>query len=465
MTENEKELQDWLDSIDNRNLKVAVIGIGRIGLPTALMISNKGFKTYGIDVNTELVEKINQGGGDPPIPFVLDEPDLPEALEKVTQNGLLQATTDFEQYAPKADIIITCIPTPVTEQKIPDYSIINEVIQDLGQLKEKLKGKIIIVESTVGPRYVECEAIPQLEELSGLKLNEDFWVASCPERANPGNIMKNLVTIPRIVGASNEFSKKAVTHFYESVFNVQIIQVSNPRTANSVKLIENIFRAVNIAFSNEISQLMRRLKIDFMEVIKGAKSKYNFLPHYPGPGVGGPCLPSNPYYLINDGYKVSFTPNLVRMATEINQRQPAHVTELIFEGLNEINQPISGTKIALLGLSYKPNVKDVQISPVIPILEDLKHYQADIGAYDPFYAGEKIFGLDVKENYNYIKKGYPMIVLHTDHDVFHSEGFKDFLKECKDLKVIIDCHNIFNYDELPRDIYYIGVGRPLKYIK
>ncbi|MGV9172104.1 MAG: nucleotide sugar dehydrogenase [Promethearchaeia archaeon] len=465
MTEKEKQIQDWLDRIENKNITVAVIGTGRIGLPTALMISNKGYKTYGVDVDAELVDKINQGGGDPPIPFVLDEPDLPEALEKVTQNGLLQATTEFGQFVPQADIIITCIPTPVTDQKIPDYSIINNVIQDLGKLKDKLKGKIIIVESTVGPRYVECDAIPQLENLSGLTLNEDFWVASCPERANPGNIMENLVTIPRIVGASNEFAQKVVTHFYKSVFNVEIIQVSNPRTANSVKLIENIFRAVNIAFSNEISQLMRRLKIDYMEVIKGAKSKYNFLPHYPGPGVGGPCLPSNPYYLINDGYKVSFTPNLVRMATEINQRQPAHVTELIFEGLNEINQPIAGTKIAVLGISYKPNVKDVQISPVIPILEDLKHYQADIGVYDPYYADEEKFGLSVADDYKFIKNGYPMVVLHTDHEIFHSTEFKDFLKECKDLKVIIDCHNIFDYKDLPRNIYYIGVGRPLKYIE
>jgi nucleotide sugar dehydrogenase len=198
-----------------------------------------------------------------------------------------------------------------------------------------------------------------------------------------------------------------------------------------------------------------------MEVLKGAATKYNFIPHYPGPGVGGPCLPSNPYYLINDGYKVSFTPNLVRLATEINQRQPAHIMNLIFEGLNENKLPISGTKIALVGLSYKPDVKDVQISPVIPIIEDLKKYGAELKIYDPYYEGEEMFGLPVQEDYQYIKEGYPIVIIHTDHQEFHSDKFKGFLKQCPDLKVVVDCHNILEYEELPDKIYYIGVGRPI----
>ena len=147
-----------------------------------------------------------------------------------------------------------------------------------------------------------------------------------------------------------------------------------------------------------------------MEVLKGAKSKYNFLPHYPGPGVGGPCLPANPYFLITDGYPVSFTPNLVRLATEINQRQPAHITELIFEGLNKIKLPISGTPIAVLGISYKPNVKDTQISPVLPILDDLTQYGASITVYDPYFADEEEKGLKIESNYKFLKHNYPPLV-------------------------------------------------------
>lgn len=469
MTESKENelntLEDWKKYINEKKLQVAVIGIGRIGLPTSLQISKKGYQTYGIDIDPILVKKVNQGGGNPPIPFVLDEPDLPEALEKVTSEGKLLATTNFEKYAPLADIILICVPTPVTEQKIPDYTIIDNVVEDIGSLKMNLKNKVIIFEPTLGPNYVEKHAIPTIEQRSGLNVNEDFWVASCPERANPGYIMENLVTVPRIVGGSNEFTNELVSYFYKTVYGVKIVTVSNPRTANSIKLIENIFRAVNIAFANEIAQLMRRLNIDYMEVLKGAASKYNFLPHYPGPGVGGPCLPSNPYYLIDDGYKVSFTPNLVRVATEINQRQPSHITELIFEGLNKIGYPIAGTPIAFLGVSYKANVKDIQISSALPIIEDLKDYNASLKLYDPFYTREKVAGLKVAPDYKFIRKNYPMVVIHTDHDEFHTDEFKEFLKESKDLKVIIDCHNIYDYDELPRKIYYIGVGRPLKYLE
>lgn len=459
---SERTIQEWKDAINNKSITVAVIGVGRIGLPTSLMISQKGYQTYGIDIDPVLVEKINQGGGTPPIAFVLDEPDLPEALQKVLTNKKLLATTESKKYTSQSDIIIVCIPTPVTDQKVPNYSIINQAIEDLASLKEELKGKFVIIESTVGPRYVEHEAIPLLEKISGLSVNKDFWVASCPERANPGEIMKNLVTLPRIVGASNDYARDILTHFYKTVFGVEIIEVSNPRTANSVKLVENTFRAVNIAFANEMAQLLRLLDIDYMEVLKGAESKYNFIPHYPGPGVGGPCLPSNPYYIIIDGYTVSFTPNLVRLATEINQRQPAHIIELIYEGLNEIGHPIANTPIAILGVSYKPNVKDIQISPVLPIIEHLKQHQAKISIYDPYYKGEIVEGIKVEDSYDFIKDEFPMVMVHTAHDEFRTQNFKDFLKRCNNLKVLFDCQNVYQYEELPKGIYYLGVGRPLK---
>ena len=457
-------MEDWEKLIEKRDLIVSVVGIGRIGLPTALMISNEGFKTYGIDTDLSLVEKVNAGGGDPPITYIIDEPELESLLKKVIINRKLKATTNFRNYTSQSNLIILCIPTAITEQKVPDYSVINEVLKEIGQLKEKLAKKIVIFESTVGPNYVEKIAIPLIEKVSELKINKDFWVASCPERANPGNIIKNLNSIPRIVGASNNYARNIVSYFYKTAFKVNIFEVSNPRTANSVKLIENIFRVVNIAFANEISQLMRKFDIDYMEVLKGAATKYNFLTHYPGPGVGGPCLPSNPYYLIDEGYKVSFTPNLLRVANEVNQRQPFHIIELIFEGLNKINKPIANTKIAILGISYKANVKDVQISSVIPILSELQKNNAILGIYDPYYKEEEILGFKIEKNYEFIKRVYSIIIIHTDHNEFKSQNFKDFLRECKDLKVIVDCHNTYEYEEIPNNIYYIGVGRPMKYI-
>ncbi len=458
-------MEKWKSLIEQRDLVVSVVGIGRIGLPTALMISNEGFKTFGIDIDSSLVEKVNAGGGEPPITYILDEPELESLLKKAVINKKLKATTNFREYASQSNLIIICIPTLITEQKVPDYSVINEVLKEIGQLKEKLAKKIVIFESTVGPNYIEKIAIPLIEQVSELRINKDFWVASCPERANPGKIIKSLNTFPRIVGASNYIARNIVSNFYKTVFKVEIYEVSNLRTANSVKLIENIFRVVNIAFANEISQLMRKLNIDYMEVLKAATTKYNFLAHYPGPGVGGPCLPSNPYYLIDDGYKVSFTPNLVRVATEVNQRQPFHIMELIFEDLNKINKPIASTKIAILGISYKANVKDIQISSVIPILSELVKNNAVLGLYDPYYKEEEVLGFKIEKSHEFIKKDYPIIVVHTDHNEFKSPTFKDFLGKCEDLKVIVDCHNTYDYEEIPNNIYYIGVGRPMKYIK
>ncbi|MFW9971106.1 MAG: nucleotide sugar dehydrogenase [Candidatus Odinarchaeota archaeon] len=457
-------MENWKNLIDKKDLVVCVVGIGRIGLPTALMISNEGVKTYGIDIDSNLVERVNAGGGSPPIPYIIDEPKLETLLKKAIIKNKLKASTNFRKCALESNFIIICIPTPVTEQKVPDYEAINQVLKEIGQLKQNLAEKIIIFESTVGPNYVEKKAIPLIEHLSGLKINRDFWVASCPERANPGNIVKDLSTVTQIVGASNIYARDIVSYFYKTIFNVNVFEVSNLRTANSVKLIENIFRVVNIAFANEISQLMRKLDIDYMEVLNGAATKYNFLTHYPGPGVGGPCLPSNPYYLIDDGYKVSFTPNLVRVATEVNQRQPFHIIELIFEGLNKISKPIAGTKIAILGISYKANVKDIQISSVIPILSELRKNNAILGLYDPYYKGEEVFGFKVEEDYEFIKKDYPIIVIHTDHDEFKLPDFKEVLSGCMDLKIIVDCHNMYHYEDLPSGIYHIGVGRPMKYI-
>ncbi|MFX1380164.1 MAG: nucleotide sugar dehydrogenase [Promethearchaeota archaeon] len=456
-------IEKWIDLIEKRDLVVSVVGIGRIGLPTALMISREGFKTFGIDIDDKLVKKVNQGGGSPPISYIVDEPELEDLLTTAITNQRLKATTDFAKYASQSNLIILCIPTPITEQKVPDYNIINRALTEVGQLKVILKNKIVIFESTVGPNYVEKTAIPLIEKVSELKVNEDFWVASCPERANPGNILNDLAKVPQIVGATNNFARDIVSYFYKTVFKVKVFEVSNPRTANSVKLIENIFRVVNIALANELSQLMKKLDIDYMEVLKGAATKYNFLTHYPGPGVGGPCLPSNPYYLIDDGYKVSFTPNLVRVATEVNQRQPFHIVELIFEGLNKINKPIAGTKIAILGISYKANVKDIQISSVIPILSQLQKNKAEMGLYDPYYKEEEVLGFKIESNFEFIKRDYPIIVIHTDHNEFKSPYFRDFLKECKNLKVIVDCHSTFEYEEIPNGIYYIGVGRPLRF--
>src|SRR3990170_4410801 len=234
------------------------------------------------------------------------------ACMHVVKRGTLKATTLCPSAVRESDVIIVCVPTPVDESKVPDYSAIKMACHDIART---LRGDcLVVIESTVGPGTVENVVVPLLEQETGMKAGIDFGVASCPERGDPGNMLQNLKTVPRVIGGINEKSTEAVATIYEETLGVKVVRVRNPKTANAVKLTENLFRDVNIALANEFAILYEKLGIDTIEVINACATKYNFMPHYPSRGAGGPCLPANPYYLITEGTKVGEIPYLVRMA-------------------------------------------------------------------------------------------------------------------------------------------------------
>jgi nucleotide sugar dehydrogenase len=289
----------------------------------------------------------------------------------------------------------------------------------------------------------------------------DFGLAACPERSDPGSIMTNLRTVPRLMGAESERTGAIVAAIYESALGVKVIRLSNPKTANAVKLTENLFRDVNIALVNEFALLFEKLGIDSLETINACASKYNFVPHYPGGGVGGPCLPSNSYYLITEGIRAGNIPYIVRLAREINDRMPEHVVELVSEAMNEAGKTIRGSKIAVLGVAYKPNIKDTQLTPVARVCDKLVQMGAILEIYDPMFVGEKALGYDVKHSLEEAVRDADCIVIGTAHEEFKNLDLKVIAEMVSRPAALVDSRNVVD-PEAAADagFSYRGVGRP-----
>jgi nucleotide sugar dehydrogenase len=293
------------------------------------------------------------------------------------------------------------------------------------------------------------------------KAGEDFGLASCPERADPGRVLNDLRKVPRIVGGIDERSTRVAAALYRAGMGVEVIEMSNPKSANAVKLTENISRDVNIALMNELAVLFERLGIDIIEVIQAASTKWNFMPHYPGAGVGGPCLPSNPYYLIQEGQKVGYIPHLVRMAREVNDRMPSHVVELVMEALNEIGKTVNGSKIALLGVSYKPDISDIQLSPVKPIIQSLKRLGADLTGFDPYFLSQEVLDLELSSNLDSALKGTDAVILCTAHKEFQKLDFRKLAGLMNTPAALIDARGIIDKTSVEESgLIFKGVGRP-----
>ena len=444
-----------VDTLKRGKICIGVIGLGRVGLPTAAVFADVGAKVIGADINCDIVKVVNAGRC-----RFHDEPGLETLVEKVVKNGNLTATDDASSVAKVSDVIIICVPTPVDEQKVPDYSVVEEVCHSVG--KTLKKGSLVIVESTVGPGTVENMVVPLLEKHSKMKPSEDFGVASCPERADPGRMLENLRSIPRIVGGIDLKSADVAAWLYETTFGVKVIRVKNPKTANAVKLTENLFRDVNIALANELAILYEKLRIDTKEVIEACATKYNFMPHYPGPGVGGPCLPQNPYYLIVEGMKVGNIPYLVRMAREINDRMPEHVVMLVTEALNDVGKTVRGAKIAILGVTYKANVHDIQLTPARRIFHQLKQMGALMTIYDSMFIGEKVFGVKCSESLTKAVRNVDCILMCTDHKELMNLDLGDLARLSHMPAAFVDARQVVDpLEVLKSGFSYRGVGRAL----
>jgi nucleotide sugar dehydrogenase len=445
--------EEILEALKNQKIVVCVVGLGRIGLPTAAIFANSGFKVFGVDIDEKVVNEINSGSC-----RFYDEKGLKELVEKVTNSGKLIASCDVSSCVPNSDLIIMCVPTPVSETKVPNFSYIRQASSKVAKFLKK--GTLIVIESTVSPGTVEDVIVPLIEKESGLKAGKDFCVASCPERANPGESLSNMHSVPRVIGGIDDRSTEIAAVIYKHALHVSIVSVSSPKTANAVKLTENIFRDVNIALMSEFAILYEKLGIDAIEVINACATKYNFIPHYPSAGVGGPCLPANAYYIIDEGLKVGYIPYLVRMAREINDRMPDHVVTLVTEALNKIGKVVSKSKIVILGVSYKPNVHDLQMTPFKNVFHGLELMGASVTIYDPMFKGETVFGVKVAQNMDDALKAADCIIIGVSHEEFKKIDLVHVAEVCNHPAALVDTQNIIapaRAKEL--GFSYAGVGR------
>jgi nucleotide sugar dehydrogenase len=447
---NPDELKSALLS---ESITICVVGIGRIGLPTALSFANSGLTTIGLDINSKLIDGINSG-----IYPLKDEPEYDLIFDKVISEKKFSVTTKITESVSKADVVLLSLPTPMDKNNVPDYSALRIVAAQLSEYLQE--GSLVIVESTIEPGFVENELISIIENSKNRLIAEkNFGIGVCPETANPGEIMIDFTKLPRLVAGINEKISELIYELYHYVFPVELIKMPNCKTANAVKLTTNVFRDVNIAFVNELSLLFEKLGIDTMTVLKAAQSKYNFQVHYPGAGVGGPCLPVNSYQLLNSAKKLGSSLKIVESGRKINESMPQHVIDLTIDALKEKNLNLQDSTILLLGISYKPNVKDIQLSPANDIVEKLKNLNAKIKIFDPYYKSETIYGFVCENNYEEILSSVDVLILVTGHNEFKKID-PNLLSSKMKTPIVIDTRGVLNLDQVNKsNLIFRGLGR------
>ena len=423
------------------NKKVVVIGLGYVGLPLSLLAAKKGYDVVGIDNNVEKVRLISEKH----CPF------SDETVEKDLKSSKLIATTD-KSIIKKADIIVICVPTPVYENRLPNYEPVESACKDIGRFLRK--GQLVILESTVNPGVCEEIVIPILEEYSGLSVGE-FYLAHCPERINPGDRKWNVSNISRVVGGFDKESLDRAVEFYSSIISAKIKPMKSLMEAEAVKVVENSFRNINIAFVNELAIAFDKLGIDVVNVIDGAATKpFSFMAHYPGCGIGGHCIPVDPYYLIDYSKRTSgFDHTFLKLACQINEEMPKNTVDFAEAGLQTFGKSLVGSKVAVLGLSYKADIDDCRESPSYVIIKDLEERGAEVVVYDPHVKSIKSF-----DSLNDAIEGVDAVILVTSHKEFGGLKSSDFAGT--NVKVVIDGRNYLKKEDFEgSDIYYKGIGR------
>ncbi len=422
---------------------VTVVGTGYVGLPLACLLALKKHQVHGFDVNKKLTEKINKGI--PPFKDSLVE----KSLQKVVPFYL--KATQNPKVIGKSDVVIISVPTPVDKDYRPDFNPLIGAVKTVGENLKK--GQLIIIESTINPGVSEEIILPLLERKK-YKVGKDFYLAHVPERINPGDPERNVSNLPRNVGAFTKKGLEKAVVFYRSFIDAPINPMHSIKEAEATKTIENAFRDINIAFVNEIAKSFDQMGIDVVEVIKGAASKFSFMPHWPSCGVGGHCIPVDPYYLIRKAETIGFSHDFLKLARRINNSMPDYTAELLQDELNEFKLSVKNTPVGILGISYKANIDDTRESPAFEIIEKVKKMGGEVMTFDPFlkkYSTEKSLQ-------DILKKSLALIVA-TDHQDFINRLDGKILKKNK-IKVVIDGKNCLDKENIEAyGIRYKGIGR------
>jgi UDP-N-acetyl-D-glucosamine dehydrogenase len=362
-----------IEKLRNRSAHVGVVGLGYVGLPLAVEYARAGFKVTGFDVVASTVESLNQGRS-----HVRDVSS--GLLQEAVSSGNFRATTEFSDLA-TVDTVNICVPTPLRKTKDPDVSYIVSAVEEIAKYLHK--DMLVILESTTYPGTTEELILPMLEA-TGLKVGEDFYLAFSPERVDPGNAIYNTHNIPKVVGGVTPACTEIAQHLYRATLDT-VIPVSSTRVAEMVKLLENTFRSVNIGLVNELALMCDTMGIDVWEVIDAAATKpFGFMPFYPGPGLGGHCIPIDPFYLSWKAREAGFEARFIELAGMVNSYMPQHVVNKVIEALNARGKAVRGSKILILGVAYKADIEDVRESPAISVIDRLLRLEGDVDYHDPY---------------------------------------------------------------------------------
>lgn len=362
------------DKLINRTAIVGVIGLGYVGLPLAVEKAKAGFKVVGFDIQKERVDKVNRGEN-----YIGDV--VSEDLEKLVKEGKLSATADYERIR-DCDVVTICVPTPLDEYKQPDLTYVVNTSKEIALRLHK--EMLVVLESTTYPGTTE-EVVKPILESSGLKCEEDFYLAFSPERVDPGNLLYKTKNTPKVVGGVGKKSSELARLLYESVLDAPVFVVSSAKAAEMTKILENTFRIVNIALANEMALIAEKMGINIWEVIEAASTKpFGFMPFYPGPGVGGHCIPIDPFYLTYKARQYGYHTRLIELASEINDSMPEYVVNRIVKLLNVRKKCLNSVHILLVGIAYKGDVDDVRESPALKVLELLEEEKAEVIVVDPY---------------------------------------------------------------------------------
>lgn len=395
------------EKIVNRKAKVGVIGLGYVGLPLAVEKAKAGYEVLGFDIQPQKVKMVNRGEN-----YIGDVVD--EELRELVEKGELAATTDFDRIS-ECDVVAICVPTPIDEHKVPDLSYVEDTAKEIA--KRLHRDMLVVLESTTYPGTTEEVVLPILES-TGLKVGKDFFLAFSPERVDPGNKKFKTKNTPKVVGGVTPECTRHAKALYENVLEAPVFTVSSPKAAEMTKILENTFRIVNIALINEMAIVASRMGINIWEVIEAAATKpFGFMPFYPGPGVGGHCIPIDPFYLTYKAREYDWHTRLIELAGEINDFMPEYVVQRLQDILNDRGKPLKDSKILVLGVTYKGDVADLRESPALKVIENLEKKQARVLFFDPLiesftHKGKEYKRVDLTED---LLKNIDGAVITTAH--------------------------------------------------
>lgn len=420
-----------LEKIAKRDITVGVVGLGYVGLPLAVEKAKAGFKTIGFDVQEEKVKMVNEGHN-----YIGDV--VNEDLKELVERGMMKATSDFS-FVKDVNFIAICVPTPLDKHQEPDISYVKSSTEAIS--KHLSNDTMVVLESTTYPGTTEELLLPILEEGSGLKCGEDFYLGFSPERVDPGNVIYKTKNTPKVVGAFGKDATEVISAMYREVLEGEIYEVSSPAIAEMEKILENTYRNINIGLVNELAILCNKMGISLWEVIDAAKTKpYGFQAFYPGPGLGGHCIPLDPYYLTWKAREFGFHTSMIENSMIINDKMPEYTVDRAASVLNEHKKALNGSKVLVLGVAYKNNIDDYRESPALNVIDILKERGAVTDFYDPWIPKYKRNGEwheGISEINADIIKGYDLILVATAHDAYDYEMIR------KNAVAIFDTRNAF----------------------